>query len=142
MTTCNDIMKKDVVFVDDKDSVQVAAKLMADANVGFVPVCDKDGKPIGALTDRDIALRIGVEDKLPSNTSVGEVMTRDVIACRPDDDLEDAQQAMIDNQVSRLLVTDNDGKLCGVISLSDLARASETGYTVFEQITEREAYTD
>ncbi|MBI5546931.1 MAG: CBS domain-containing protein [Deltaproteobacteria bacterium] len=135
---CNDIMKKAVLFLNRDDTVQAAAKLMADANIGFLPVCDS-GKCIGTLTDRDIVLRLVCFDR-PASTRVGDIMTHDVVACSPWDSVETAAQTMADNQVSRLLINDEDGRLVGIISLSDLPRASaEKAFEAFREISERES---
>ncbi len=135
---CSDIMKKAVVFLGKEDSAQTAAKLMYDANVGFLPVCE-NGKAIGTLTDRDICCRVVAFGK-PSSTLVGDIMTRDVIACLPDDSLETAARTMGDNQVSRLLICDADGFLKGIVSLSDLPRAdADTAFQAWQEVTERES---
>ena len=135
---CSDIMKKAVVFLGKDDTAQIAAKLMNDANIGFLPVCES-GKAIGTLTDRDICCRVVAFDK-PSSTLVGDVMTRDVIACLPDDSVETAAQTMADNQVSRLLICDSSGILQGIVSLSDLPQANaEQAFQAFQGVTEREA---
>jgi CBS domain-containing protein len=136
---CEDIMKEDVECVDPKESVQEAARRMRDANVGFLPVCDSSKKVLGAITDRDIAIRIVAEGRAPT-TAAGDVMTREVVSCRPDADVRDAEQLMGTRQKSRMIVADEDGRLVGVISLSDIAqveegsRASET----MKQVTDRE----
>jgi CBS domain-containing protein len=137
---CEDIMKRDVKCIEPTDSVQEAARRMRDANVGFLPVCDSSMQVQGAITDRDIALRI-VAEGLPLTTPVADVMTGQVIACHQDDDIASAEQLMGRHQKSRMIVTDEDGRICGVISLSDIAqveeasRASET----MKQVTGREA---
>lgn len=136
--TCSDIMKKAVVYLNKDDTAQIAAKLMADANVGFLPVCDRR-MCIGTLTDRDITLRVVAADKSAS-TLVGDIMTKDVIACRPSDSIETAADTMAENQVSRLLVTESSGELVGIISLSDLPRAdAEKALEAFRDVASREA---
>jgi CBS domain-containing protein len=138
--TCNDLMKKVVVFLGPDDTAQVAAKIMLDADVGFLPVCDKTGAVIGTLTDRDIALRVVAADK-GSSCRVQEIMTDEVVSCRPEDDVEQAAEAMADNHVSRLLVCDDGGKLLGVISLSDLPGIEpERAADALEQVSERETH--
>ncbi len=138
--TCNDIMKKVVVYLSPEDTARVAAKLMSDADVGFLPVCDNTGKVIGALTDRDIVLRLVASDK-PNSTRVAEIMSQEVISCSPDDDIRDAADEMARNQKSRLLVVDDAGKLQGVISLSDLPQFEpEAATRTLGQISEREAH--
>src|SRR2546427_2290109 len=87
---CEDIMKRDVECVDPTQSVQEAARRMREANVGILPVCDSSKKVLGAITDRDIAIRIVAEGR-PPTTAAGDVMTREVVACRPDADVTDAE---------------------------------------------------
>ncbi|HEY3450307.1 MAG TPA: CBS domain-containing protein [Myxococcales bacterium] len=135
---CGDIMKKSVVFLSREDTCYTAAKLMSDSNVGFLPVCE-DQKVIGTLTDRDICIRVVAFDR-PASTLVGDVMTRDVIACLPDDSIEKAAQTMADNQVSRLLICAPNGILQGIISLSDLPQINaEQAFQAFQGVTERES---
>jgi CBS domain-containing protein len=118
---CADVMKRKVMTVREGDSIDRAAEKMALGNLGFLPVCDDDRRVVGTLTDRDIVVRVVAKELAPSTRTVGQVMTRDVVACEPDDELTLAEQVMAQNQVSRLVITDEDGILAGVISLSDLA---------------------
>ncbi len=101
------------------DTVQDAAHLMKEQNIGFLPVCDDDGKVQGAVTDRDITIRIVAEGH-PPQTTVREAMTSEVVACKADDDVQLAERMMARNHKSRVVVTDDGGKLLGVISLSDI----------------------
>jgi len=137
---CEEIMKRDVQCVQPADPVQVAARRMRDANVGFLPVCDSGRKVLGAITDRDIALRI-VADGRPPTTAIGDVMTREVVACAPGDDVRRAEELMGKQHKSRMIVADEEWRLLGVISLSDIAQvedASRASQTM-KQVTEREA---
>jgi CBS domain-containing protein len=138
---CEELMKKDVECVSPRDTVEDAACRMRDENVGFLPVCDQSKKVLGTLTDRDIAIRL-VAAKMTGDTFVEEIMTREVVACRPQDDIRKAEQLMTQNHKSRIMCLDDSGRLEGVISLSDIAqhdrgRASET----LRQISEREVRT-
>ena len=90
---CQEIMKREIECIDPAQSVQEAGRRMRDANVGFLPVCNSKGKVLGAITDRDIAIRIVAEGR-PLTTAAADVMTREVVACRPDDDVTDAEQLM------------------------------------------------
>ena len=138
---CDELMKRDVECVGMRDTVQQAARRMRDANVGFIPVCDEKFRVLGTLTDRDIAIRL-VSDNRPATTEVKEIMSREVVSCRPTDDLERAQRIMAERQKSRLLVIDQHDKLVGVLSLSDIiertdaVRAAQT----LQSVASREAH--
>jgi len=117
---CQDVMKQSVHCAQRADSVQSAAATMRDQQVGFLPVCEGD-RVVGTLTDRDIAIRLATMDRSAASCRVDEIMTKDVVSCRPDDDLAEAERLMATRQKSRILVTDPSGVIRGVISLSDVA---------------------
>ncbi|HCF61619.1 MAG TPA: CBS domain-containing protein, partial [Myxococcales bacterium] len=104
---CDELMKTNVRCITEGDTVQNAAEKMADDNIGFLPVCDEKGRPIGTLTDRDIAIRVAAEDRLASGTPVKQVMTREVVSCSPSDDLSVAEDLMAKNHKSRILIVDD-----------------------------------
>ena len=138
---CEQIMKRTVECVTAKDSVQVAARKMRDQNVGFLPVCENGTKVIGTITDRDIAVRACADDRAASQTKIGDVMTKEVIACRPSDDIARAQELMSKHHKSRMLCIDDGGKLVGVISLSDIAQHQpDAGAETLREVTTREAH--
>lgn len=136
---CEELMSTDVAFVRPSDEVRLAATLMKTRNVGFLPVCSDARKVVGVITDRDIAVRCVAEGR-PSTTAVREVMTREVVACRPEDDVATAERAMIRHQRSRVLCLGEHQYLLGVISLSDLPRAglAADAETVLERVSDRE----
>lgn len=137
---CEEIMKNDVQCVSPKDEVRAAAAKMRDENVGFLPVCDAQKKVIGTLTDRDLTTRI-LADGLPPTTPIHDVMSRDVIACKPSDDVQDAAQKMMDNQKSRIMCLDDDQCVVGVLSLSDVAQhvPQDQAARTLRGVTTREA---
>lgn len=138
---CEEVMKRGVECLSPTETVQAAARRMKQANVGFLPVCDAGSKVIGALTDRDLALRVTADGKA-GTTAVGDVMTREVVSCRPGDDLHKAESLMGEHQKSRIVCVDDQGRLVGVISLSDVAQRDEgarAGETL-KLVTEREAH--
>ena len=120
MTQCLDIMKRDISCLSPQASVQSAAATMRDQNLGFLPVCDDSDHVLGTVTDRDIAIRV-VADQRSAQTTAEEIMTPEVVACLAEDDIEEAQQLMAQHRKSRILCLDDDGRLAGVISLSDIA---------------------
>ncbi|WP_437489751.1 CBS domain-containing protein [Sorangium sp. So ce1014] len=137
---CKEIMKREIQSVMTEDTIQTAACKMRDANVGFLPVCDDQGKVLGTLTDRDLAIRV-LADNRPLSTKAGDVMTRAVVACRPDDEVQRAEQLMGQHHKSRVLCTEADGRLVGIISLSDIAQREDDKNTAqtIRRVTEREA---
>jgi CBS domain-containing protein len=118
-TTCEQVMKADVECIPETESVQHAAERMRDLNIGFLPICDAKRRVVGTVTDRDIAVRL-VADNRPATAPVREVMTREIVACRPTESIERAEALMADRHKSRLMVIDENDQLKGVISLSDL----------------------
>jgi CBS domain-containing protein len=91
---------------------------------GFLPVCDVERNVVGTLTDRDIVIRVVAAGEA-TDQSVESFMTRDVVACRSDDEVAVAQDLMSDLQVSRIICLSDEGLLEGVISLSDIAHVAD-----------------
>jgi CBS domain-containing protein len=136
---CEEIMQTKVESAFEDDAALVAADRMRRANIGFLPVCNRDGRVVGAVTDRDIATRLVAED-LPTTTPVRTIMTRDVVACLPTDDIHFAEELMATKQKSRVICIDPKGRLQGVLSLADIAQwETERAGEVLRQITAREA---
>lgn len=138
---CSEVMKTNVVTCRPEDLVVDVATWMRDRNIGFVPVCDPDRKPIGTVTDRDLVLRVIAARRPPEQTRIEEVMTREVVACKASDDLRVAERQMAQHKKSRILCLDDNGKLAGVISLSDIAEVERRGRAsaVLEAVAQREA---
>ena len=119
-----DIMTQSVVSIDPGESVEVAARTMHQYNIGALPVC-ANGKLCGMLTDRDIVTRCLAANRQPATTQVRQVMTEQVTAVRPDMEMGAAAHLMGRLQIRRLPVVEN-GKLCGMVSLGDMAVREET----------------
>jgi CBS domain-containing protein len=117
---CSEIMKSAIECLSPEDPADLAARKMRDHNVGFLPVLDEGLRAVGTLTDRDIAVRL-VASNLPLVTPVSDLMSPQVVACRPTDDVRRAEELMGLHRVSRVLCVEEDGALAGVISLSDIA---------------------
>ena len=117
-----DMMHKGAEFVAPNAKLQAIAKKMRDHDIGAIPVCE-DGRPIGMVTDRDIAIRGLADGKDISALEARDVMTRDVIFCRDTEDAEDALRIMENNKVRRLPVLDDAEKLVGMVSLGDISHA-------------------
>ena len=134
MTTAREIMSSDVSCVREEDTLLDAAKQMAARSVGALPVCGKDDHLLGMITDRDIAVRAVAEGKSP-DTKVADVMSREVLYCFEDQNVEDVSRNMGEEKVRRMPVVNRDKRLVGIISFGDLAR-SEQADTAGEVIAE------
>ena len=123
MSKISEVMTGDVKVARPEDSVQQAAAMMADQDVGSLPVCDGE-RLCGMITDRDIAIR-AVATGLGNDTPVREVMSEEVIWCLEDDDTQEVLGRMADRQIRRIPVIDAQRKLVGIVALGDLAIEDE-----------------
>ena len=130
-----EIMTNQVIRIHPEENVAVASRMLANYNVGILPVMGGDGRLCGLVTDRDIVTRCLASGKTPEQTTVAEVMTRKIIAARPDMDVSIAASLMGAKQIRRLPVMEN-GKLCGMVSLGDLARREESSVEAGGALTE------
>lgn len=112
-----DIMSKEIAYVNSNDSIEKAAQLMKQYNVGSVPICSQN-KVIGIVTDRDIALRSIANGQY--NQSVGDIMTQNPVTGTPDMDVHEAARIMGEKQIRRLPVVENNS-LVGIVSLGDIS---------------------
>ncbi len=120
-----EIMAVDVATLDPEDSVEEAARLMRDADVGCAPVVS-DGVVLGVLTDRDIVVRAAAEGLPLKTAKVLEILTPGVVHCGEDDDVNEAARLMAEYQIRRVIIVKRDNTLAGILSLADIAaRASE-----------------
>jgi CBS domain-containing protein len=113
-------MTPQVEFLHSDQTIREAAEKMKQLNVGVVPVV-AGGEAVGIVTDRDIVLRSVAQGLDPEKHKIMEAVSGPVISCKEDDDVAVAAGLMEDNQIRRVLVRDNDGKLTGIASLGDLA---------------------
>ena len=120
-----DVMTDPVIRIHPEESVAVAARTLTNYNIGALPVCGADGKVCGVVTDRDMVTRCLASGRLPENTKVREIMTAKVIAATPDMDTAVAAHLMGRQQIRRLPVVET-GKVCGMVSLGDLANREES----------------
>lgn len=129
-----DAMTPTVRTVSPEATLREAARLMAEGDIGALPVAIGD-RLAGMITDRDIVIRATAIGKGPE-TTVGEVMTHEVLHCRADDEIADVCENMSDLQVRRLPVVDGDKRLVGIVSLADIAdSASAVAGEALEAIT-------
>lgn len=130
---CEDVMENEVDVLSRKDTVERAAAIMRESDIGFLPICDEENRPVGVITDRDIVLRV-IAERRPLTTPVEQVMTRHVVTCSPFDEIAEAHRLMAEHQVSRIVCVNGGGHAVGVISLADLSDVDEqeTGETLQE----------
>lgn len=130
-----DIMTRQVIRVDPEEPVSVAARMLSRYNVGSLPVCDESGRIHGVVTDRDIVLRCVAADKDPEKTPVRHVMTGRVVTIGAELPLMAAAEKMAREQVRRLPVEDR-GRLCGVITLGDIASNQDSSMEAAEALAQ------
>jgi CBS domain-containing protein len=113
-----------------------AAQIMKSEDIGSLPITE-DGKLVGVVTDRDLAIRVLAEGK-GVDTPVGEIASKDVVTIDPQQSLEEAARLMAEHQVRRLPVVEEDGRLVGILAQADIAQTGDdslTGETV-QQISQ------
>ena len=121
MQTIQNIMTRDVQTISSQETIQRAAQLMDELNVGAIPVLDGD-KLVGMITDRDITVRSVAVGQDPRSTKVTDVMSTDVRTCTADQSVEEVLGQMGDVQIRRVPVVDKQsGKVIGIVSLGDVA---------------------
>lgn len=135
-------MATDCKTVTLQDNVHEIAVIMAENDIGFVPVVEVEDKTklIGGVTDRDLVVR-GLAQKRPGSCPVSDVMSETLITVSPDTDAEEAADIMAKHQVRRLPVVE-DGRLVGVISLGDLALGNTTGRDAGQALSEISEHTN
>jgi CBS domain-containing protein len=110
----------DVYTISPSATVLEATHAMNDQKIGALVVKDALGRVMGIFTERDVLRRVIAEEKSPKSVRVGEVMTRDVVCCPPETDIDEASRIMRDSKVRHLPVCDGDGTLLGLVSIGDL----------------------
>ena len=131
----SDIMTANVISISKDESVAAAARLLRRYNVGALPVTDRDMRLRGIVTDRDIATRCVAADADPKTTKVGEIMSRGIITASTGDTVGSAVRSMSSDQVRRLPVID-DGRVVGMVTLCDMARARSCEMEAAEALAE------
>jgi CBS domain-containing protein len=119
MHQLKDVMSRDVKMVTPETTIREAAQQMRDGDFGMLPVAEND-RMIGAISDRDIAVRAVADDKGPE-TTVRDVMSRGICWAYEDDSVEEAARVMSERQVRRLPIVNRDKRLVGIVALGDFA---------------------
>jgi CBS domain-containing protein len=132
-----EVMTPHAEVLDPDMTVRDAARRMRSDNLGAYPVGEFD-RLVGMVTDRDIVVRAVANDRQPGTTTVREVMSRQVIYCFEDDEVEDVAEMMADHQVRRIPVLNRDRRLVGVVALADLGlTGQDAARRALEGISER-----
>lgn len=118
MGQIRDIMEKNVITINHDKTAYDAAKIMNEKDISFLVVI-KDGNPIGVVTERDFVGRIAAEDKKASEIPLSEITSMKFRWVEPMTEIEDAVQKMLNNNIRRLIVLEED-KLAGIITQTDL----------------------
>ena len=119
MDQIRDIMQTNVITIDHEKNALDAVKLLTEKKISFL-VIQKDGNPIGVVTERDIVQKISYFDEKTSEFLLKDIMSTEFKWVGPNEEIENAIQKMLNNNIRRLLVLENE-KLLGIITLTDLA---------------------
>lgn len=124
--TVREVMTDRFEAVTPDATAQEAAKRMRDLNVGALPIINQS-TVVGIVTDRDIAVRVAADDRIPSKTPVSDIMCKDVVTCLDEDDIAKASTLMKEHQIRRLVVMTPANNPVGMLSLGDLAVHGDAG---------------
>ena len=119
MGQIRDIMEKNVITIENNKTAQDAAKIIAEKDISFLVVMNDD-LPEGVLSESDFVRKIAAEDRKSSDVPISEIMSYKFRSVGPTTTIEDAVQKMLNNNIRRLLIIEDD-KLVGVITQTDLA---------------------
>ncbi len=123
MKKCSDVMTKDVVTCTTTNTIVEVARLMKSEDIGPILIVDNETSNtlVGIITDRDIVLKVIADGQDPKTTQVGEAMSKKLVTCRADDDVDVAMKAMAQFQLRRIPVVEDNMRLVGIISQADVA---------------------
>ena len=130
-TSIQDAMTSNPTTIEPGTTAREAAKLMKAEDIGPLPIVE-DGRLVGMITDRDLAIRVLAEGK-DLETPVGQIASKDIVTVDPQQSLEEAARLMAEHQIRRIPVVEEDGKLVGILAQADIAEAGHdqlTGETV------------
>ena len=142
MKKCSDVMTKDVVTGTPENTIVEVARLMKTEDIGPVLIVDNEQSKtlVGIVTDRDIVVKVIADGQNVDTTRVGDVMSKKLVTCRADDDVNVAMKAMAQFQLRRIPVVGENMKLLGIISQADVATrvdAPEKTGEVVKEISEQ-----
>ena len=127
--TIDEMMTTDPRTVRDGATIEEAARVMRDADIGDVIVLDEDGRVSGIVTDRDLVVRAVADGVDPAEGQIGSILNGAVVSIAPDESVDTALDLMRDHKIRRLPVIDDD-RLVGIVTLGDLAIDRQPGSTL------------
>ncbi len=132
----SEAMSRAVNTISPEQTICDAAKMMAECDVGILPVAEND-RLVGMITDRDIAIR-AVGENQPPDCSVRDIMSKQVLYCFEDEDIDHVARNMGDQKVRRLPVVSRDKRLVGIVSLGDISQKADanTARSAMSEITQ------
>jgi CBS domain-containing protein len=119
-----DIMTKEIVMIDDDKTALEAARTMTEKGISSIFVV-KDGTPVGIVSERDFVKKICLKERNVAEVKIGEIMSKILTVASPETPIEVAVQRMINHKIRRLPISDN-GKIVGIITVTDLAKHLRT----------------
>jgi CBS domain-containing protein len=138
MKKCSDIMTRDVVACTPESTILEVAQLMKEKDIGPVLIVDNEQSKtlVGIVTDRDLVLKVIAEGQDARTTRVSDAMSKKLVTCRADDDVDVAMQAMAQFQLRRIPVVGENMKLLGIISQADVATRADAPEKTAEVVKE------
>ena len=122
-----EVMTRQPVCCLSEDTVKAVARLLREEDIGSMPVVSDTSsrRLVGIITDRDLVCRVVSEGLDPSTTVIEAFMTRDPVACRPEQSLESCERLMQVHQIRRVPVVDREGRCIGIVAQADVARVAQ-----------------
>lgn len=129
MSNVSAIMTSNPAYCRTETPLHAVARLMIDHDCGGIPVVDMDGKPLGFVTDRDVAVRVVAAGNFQDSTTAGDAMSSPCMTVKANTSLEDCTRLMEAERIRRVPVVDDEGRLSGIVSIADLALAGKHAAT-------------
>lgn len=131
------IMISDVITIEAEATIRQAVDIMNMQEIGCLVVVDDEEKPVGILTERDLLTRVLAKRKDPARTKVSQVMSKPLITGTPHMDIEDAAKLMFKKKIKKLPIVE-DGRLVGLVTLTDLMRVQPQIIEILKKLSETE----
>lgn len=136
MQTCREIMTRTPYCCQTTDNAKEAARMMQEANVGSMPVIDRDNRLVGIVTDRDLAMKVVAQGRSGHETPVEQVMSRNPLTAKPDDDVQRVFSLMAEHQIRRIPIVNDNQQVVGIVSQADIALRTNNDRSVAEVVEE------